>query len=703
VALSGTIWGSFTGVSTDRVRPYINWSATQYISGGVGYSTVTATLVFVKYNATYGSNNSSFSNTAKIDTNTHTTNSSFDLRPVGTAPVYSTVRSREVTVTHNSDGTKNCYIGWSGNTGTSLGSFDFGTTVSLDTITQASAVTTNSATSVTSNSATANGNVTTAGIPANTDRGIYWGTSSSSQPYKISTGSGGTGAFTVSMTSLSPNTTYYYKAYSYNSSHGYSYGSVVSFTTLAVAPTLTTSAMSNIYSTKATANASITNIYGANATRRGFCYMTGTSGDPTTSNNVVYEDGSFGTGSYSKVITGLSPSTNYRVRPYAVNSAGTGYGTTVQLTTLTNQHTLSISDTIKEGEFFDPTLAFRLGEIRLIGAYGGWYVGSNYWAGSFENYLFKVFSDQVKVRESGSNIFKPFRKFVESLKLSEIYTKGFVRVMSLLDSITISSGVERLYELVRGWAESIGITDTFKRTVANVRKFAEGISLSEAFTTVRRYVKSLAESIVASDIYRNTIRKVLKSPVIIADGISKTAIFVRGWFEDVVITEAFNIGTVLLRIFKDTISLADNILQIYGRYFVDTINVVENWWKAFVIKFVDSIGLEDVLGQIGRTYSLVLAEVLNISDFISKGAKIIVESLVKIVDTRPVRILNGVVINWTKSVRKVLEWAGIVKKKDEYLNIEKKLNDWELREKDLGLYESEVKPLDEWIKLRREK
>lgn len=100
-----------------------------------------------------------------------------------------------------------------------------------------------------------------------------------------------------------------------------------------VVPTVTTSTCSDVAQTSATGNGNITDTGGENCTRRGFCYMEGTSGDPTTSNSVVYDDGGFGTGAFTKSITGLSAGTNYRVRAYAVNSAGTGYGTTVQLTT----------------------------------------------------------------------------------------------------------------------------------------------------------------------------------------------------------------------------------------------------------------------------------------------------------------------------------------------------------------------------------
>ena len=103
--------------------------------------------------------------------------------------------------------------------------------------------------------------------------------------------------------------------------------------TAPASPVVTTQACTNVKNTNATANGNITDIGDSTPTRRGFCYMAGTSGDPTTANSVVYEDGSFGTGAFTKQITGLTLTSSYRVRAYAVNSAGTGYGVTVQLST----------------------------------------------------------------------------------------------------------------------------------------------------------------------------------------------------------------------------------------------------------------------------------------------------------------------------------------------------------------------------------
>jgi hypothetical protein len=106
------------------------------------------------------------------------------------------------------------------------------------------------------------------------------------------------------------------------------------YCTTVATPTVTTQSATNVAQTSCTGNGNITDTGGVNCTRRGFCYKVGTSGDPTTSDSVAYDDGDFGTGAFTKSITGLTAGTSYRVRAYAINSAGTGYGETVQVTTI---------------------------------------------------------------------------------------------------------------------------------------------------------------------------------------------------------------------------------------------------------------------------------------------------------------------------------------------------------------------------------
>ena len=92
-------------------------------------------------------------------------------------------------------------------------------------------VTTNNVSNIAQTTATGGGNVTGDGGAAVTARGICWSTSPNPTVSNSHTTDGtGTGAFTSSMTGLTPNTTYYVRAYATNSA-GTSYGEQKSFTT----------------------------------------------------------------------------------------------------------------------------------------------------------------------------------------------------------------------------------------------------------------------------------------------------------------------------------------------------------------------------------------------------------------------------------------------------------------------------------------
>lgn len=94
-------------------------------------------------------------------------------------------------------------------------------------------------------------------------------------------------------------------------------------------PTVTTAAVSDITYNSGKCNGEITATGGENATERGFEYKQGAAGTIIK----TYDTGSFGTGTFNKVITGLSPNTLYYVRAYAKNVAGIGYGDWVTFTT----------------------------------------------------------------------------------------------------------------------------------------------------------------------------------------------------------------------------------------------------------------------------------------------------------------------------------------------------------------------------------
>ena len=92
-------------------------------------------------------------------------------------------------------------------------------------------VTTNTVSSITTTSAICGGNVTSDGGATVSARGVCWSTSQNPTVSDSHTTNGtGIGSFTSSITVLSPDTTYYVRAYATNSV-GTAYGSQVSFTT----------------------------------------------------------------------------------------------------------------------------------------------------------------------------------------------------------------------------------------------------------------------------------------------------------------------------------------------------------------------------------------------------------------------------------------------------------------------------------------
>lgn len=115
--------------------------------------------------------------------------------------------------------------------GTGYGAYQVITTSAA---TMPSGITTTAATSTTQSTASSGGHVSSDGGATISSRGICWSntTSSPTTNNSSSNNGSGTGTFTSSITGLLTNTTYYVRAYATNNV-GTSYGSVISFKTLA--------------------------------------------------------------------------------------------------------------------------------------------------------------------------------------------------------------------------------------------------------------------------------------------------------------------------------------------------------------------------------------------------------------------------------------------------------------------------------------
>jgi len=206
----------------------------------------------------------------------------------------------------------------------------YGTQVNLGALAILPTITTISLSAITTTTATGGGNVISDGGASLTARGVCWSTAQNPTTINSKTNDGNSvGIFSSSITGLTPGVTYYVRAYAINSI-GTVYGDQVTAKTIALLPSLTTTAISSITATTALSGGNISNDGGAVVTASGVCW--GTTQNPTISNSKT-TDGS-GIGSFSSLITGLTLGSTYYVRAYATNSAGTAYGGEVSFKTV---------------------------------------------------------------------------------------------------------------------------------------------------------------------------------------------------------------------------------------------------------------------------------------------------------------------------------------------------------------------------------
>ncbi len=210
----------------------------------------------------------------------------------------------------------------------SLGTM-YGNEINFITNPTAPVVNTTDSSNVTQTTAMTGGEVMSeCGAPV-TMRGVCWNTSSNPTIANNKTINGsGIGAFASLMTALTPNTTYYVRAYATNSV-GTSYGNNIIVKTKGTLPVVTTDEVTSINPTTALVFGTVTSGGNPTATERGFCWRT--SPNPTV-NHSKLACGS-GAGAFNGALDKLAPNTTYHVRAYATNSAGTTYGADLTFTT----------------------------------------------------------------------------------------------------------------------------------------------------------------------------------------------------------------------------------------------------------------------------------------------------------------------------------------------------------------------------------
>lgn len=139
---------------------------------------------------------------------------------------------------------------------------------------------------------------------------------------------GSSSSFEVTVSDLSRKTTYYVQAYATNSA-GTAYGEIIAFDTMAEIPVVSTLAVTGITDVSAVSGGEITDDGGDKIIAQGVVW--GMTPEPIVGTDAQTTD-ALGARKYTSYMTGLKFETIYYVRAYAVNSAGTAYGETMQFT-----------------------------------------------------------------------------------------------------------------------------------------------------------------------------------------------------------------------------------------------------------------------------------------------------------------------------------------------------------------------------------
>jgi mono/diheme cytochrome c family protein len=191
--------------------------------------------------------------------------------------------------------------------------------------------TVSAASNVTSSGATLNGNLSALGSASSVALSFDYGTTTTygSSAAGVPSSLSAAGAFEANLTSLTPGTTYHFRAKADGGNAGVAYSGDQTFTTAAAPLAVTSNAASAMTTTQATLNGSVTSLGAESSVAVSFDY------GPTTS----YGSSAAGVpaslsaaGVFSANLTGLSGGTTYHFRARAVG-ATTAYGTDQTFTT----------------------------------------------------------------------------------------------------------------------------------------------------------------------------------------------------------------------------------------------------------------------------------------------------------------------------------------------------------------------------------
>ncbi len=231
------------------------------------------------------------------------------------------------------------------------------------------------ASSVTSSSATLNGNLAGLGGATNATVSFEWGLTASYGNTTNGQARSSPGNFSASISGLSQNTTYHFRAKVVGNDT--TYGNDFTLTTPTVAPSVSSIAATGISTTSAMLNGSLTSLGSSSSVTVSFEWGLTTSYGSTTNNQGLSNPSNL----YA-AISGLTANTTYHYRAKAVGSS-TVYGSDRQFTTQsTGGNPVEINKTVGTGaddgfsgggDFYNGLTWYEVGKPDATTSYNAWY------------------------------------------------------------------------------------------------------------------------------------------------------------------------------------------------------------------------------------------------------------------------------------------------------------------------------------------
>ncbi len=224
----------------------------------------------------------------------------------------------------------------------------YGKALSFTTKTATASVHTHGVTNISQTGANVPCNVFFSGGEEVTERGVIWTTANGdfqmggSGITKVKAATTGEGDYSVTLSSLSINTTYYVRAYAINKK-GTSYGVIQTFKTLSDKGEPGAVTIESITISAAVAKGSVGVPAGITITDKGFVYAT--TDNPIVGGNGVTKLAAAGSNeAFTANLSSLQANTTYYIRVYSTGSVGTTYGAVETFTTPTDKVTVTTID-----------------------------------------------------------------------------------------------------------------------------------------------------------------------------------------------------------------------------------------------------------------------------------------------------------------------------------------------------------------------